>query len=276
MNEEFARLRAYIDACLNPHSAPDHLRATLTTSPRKLLDMIDAFDARVPDTSVPIYPPFAELPKPDLSTISRKRVPKALLEWNRQNQRLRAEYERGRQAFVRGHVNRAQDYENSVFQRRVLERLRRDVQHNTVNGILLAPERLSWVVLPTGSEGLSQIRQYCDQLLRRNPKWAIEFSRIEHVYGLGPQATYCGIDEFDGYLVFYFARPGFAVLECPIVGNALYVIRGDWVSLSRLTKTDLLRTHSRRVSRIIHTDQWRHELKRHLTMRCSELLRASR
>jgi hypothetical protein len=151
-----------------------------------------------------------------------------------------------------------------VFQRRVLERLRRDVQQNTVNGVLLFPERLNWVILETGSEGLSQIHQYCDQLLRRKPNWEIEFSRIEHVYSLGLQATYCGVAEFDGYLVFYFAREGIAVLECPIVGNALYVISGDWLSLSRLTKTDLLRTHSGRVMRIIHTDQWRQELKRHL------------
>ncbi len=269
MNKEFARLREYIDACVNPHSAPDHLRSTLTTNPRKLLEMIDAFDAQLPDTTLPIYPAFTELPKPDLSCTPRKRIPKVLHDWSKQNYRLRVKYESDQHAFMHRHVNGVQDYKNSVFQRHVLERLRREVQRNTVNGILLAPERRNWIILPHGSEGLSQMHQYCDQLVRRNPNLQIEFSRIEHVYGLSPEATYCGIDEFDGYLVFYFGRPGFAVLECPIVGNALYVIRGDWVSLSRLSKTDLLRNHSGRVSRIIHKDRWRHELTRHLTMRRS-------
>lgn len=236
MSEDFKQLREYVDACIDPDAAPNHLKGTLTIDPRPLHKMIDAFDAELERAALPKYRSLKDIPKAGSANNQKQGRHQKLLD------------------------------DASAFQRKVLARLRRDIEKNTVNGVLIPIKRLNWVILPHGAAGLSQVRHYCEQLGARNPQAQVEMSRIEYVYGLTPDATYCGVDEFDGYLVFYFRSRGFAVLECPLVGNALYVIYGDWVSLSRMTKTDLLRSHASQVTRIIHSYRWRYELEQIMSL----------
>lgn len=268
--DQFADARAYIDACLDPQSAPAHLLRNLTTDASQLLLIIDRLEQSFPTPpALPEFSEFVPLPSPDLRHVKRKNHSKLLLEWSRQNILLQRRYNREKGAFFRDHREAFSILESSAFQRKVLERLRREIHNKTVNGRLLIAERLNWVVLPPGIDGLGYLRQHCEQIAHRHPGLEIDFHRIERVYELGPQATYTGLNEFDGYLVFYFAQNRTAVLECPMIGNALYLVRGDWMALSRLTKTELLRRHSGRVSRVIHTDGWIYHLKRYLSVRAS-------
>jgi hypothetical protein len=78
-----------------------------------------------------------------------------------------------------------------------------------------------------------------------------------------------GRGEFDGYVAFFFARGGKVALECAWEGNAIYVFPEDrWLSLSKLTKSDLLETHGHELERIIHDSggQWFSRLKRSLRL----------
>lgn len=71
-----------------------------------------------------------------------------------------------------------------------------------------------------------------------------------------------GSDAFEGYVAFHFADLEIAILECAIVGNAIYLLPGDWASLSRLTKNELLKDHAKDVTRIVHSGDWFYRLKR--------------
>jgi len=85
------------------------------------------------------------------------------------------------------------------------------------------------------------------------------------VSSLDPEQCYVGKDEFEGYIVFTFAHTPNALLECPVFGNAIYIINSDWERLSRMTKQELRR--SPEVTRIIHKPNWFQRVKRELGIR---------
>ena len=92
--------------------------------------------------------------------------------------------------------------------------------------------------------------------LQRSSPEVFDASRLEYVYGLGPDQIYVGLDEFDGYVVFVFERTNKAVLECAKTGNALYLFPAqDWKELSRYSKSELLHAEPEirsRIQRVVH------------------------
>lgn len=127
--------------------------------------------------------------------------------------------------------------------------------------------RVNWRILPPGEYPFSGILDHFRQLQQDDGDCRIDEERLEFVYDLDPSDIYIGTDEFKKYIIFYFAHLEKAVLECPFVGNAIYVINGEWESLSQYTKADLMQDSSGDVRRIIHSGTWRHKLRRTLGIR---------
>lgn len=117
-------------------------------------------------------------------------------------------------------------------------------------------EKVPWKILPPGEHPFQQILAYFEEVRRRRPEIRVDEDRLSKVESLNPDQRFTGEDEFDGYIVFYFDRTEMAVLESPMFGNAIYIIRGKWRSLSRKSKGELLARHSRTVKRLIHRGDW--------------------
>jgi hypothetical protein len=91
--------------------------------------------------------------------------------------------------------------------------------------------------------------------------------RLKFVESLGNHTQYMGSNEIGSkYIVFVFESN--VVAECPMEGNAIYVIDGlnDWKKLLRNSKTNLLSDYPDRVRRIIHKTDWQIRLKRALNL----------
>ena len=58
-----------------------------------------------------------------------------------------------------------------------------------------------------------------------------------------------------------FAQHAVAVFECPVVGNALYLVRGSWQLAARKSKHELLHDRTGAVRRIIHVGEWRERVR---------------
>ncbi len=131
-------------------------------------------------------------------------------------------------------------------------------------------ERVPWSVLRAESPAqmVTQIETYFqrEQARKRGCEYDMEWIRTVCAYH--PDAIYVGADDFDGYVVFWFHTRHLAVLECPEVGNALYVITGDWRDLSKKNKTQLLSNHAESVTRIIHAGEWAAKLHQVLERSC--------
>jgi hypothetical protein len=121
-------------------------------------------------------------------------------------------------------------------------------------------ERLPWHILPPGEHPFPAILEYLRALSQRNPTVEYDHTRVEN--SLGPMSIYIGVEEFDGYFVFCFQQYSGAVLDCPRVGNAVYLMReSEWKTLCRLTKAELLARHHGGVRRIVHSHRWFERLK---------------
>ena len=79
---------------------------------------------------------------------------------------------------------------------------------------------------------------------------------------LGPDRTFLGTEHWKGYVVFVFERQRVLVLECPILGNAIYVLRADWRKFAGMSKQEILDRADPDVERIVHAGAWRERLRR--------------
>lgn len=121
-------------------------------------------------------------------------------------------------------------------------------------------ELLSFEILPPGEWTLERtIQQY-----RRNEnaiveKWgcSIDYSRIREIYKLEPDQRYWGTEGFLGYSIYEFSRFEKVVLDCPIEGNAVYLLYKDrWKNQSGLTKKEIRDNLRGEYRKIVHKGQW--------------------
>ncbi len=133
---------------------------------------------------------------------------------------------------------------------------RREESEIEVDKTSISAQKVPWKILPKGKLLFSQVINHFRQIQQKNVQVRYDIERLQKMQELQPEAIYIGLEEFDGYVVFYFEKNRTAVLECPVVGNAIYVIRGDWRKLSQLTKKQLLELNSTSAQRIIHSGDW--------------------
>jgi hypothetical protein len=144
----------------------------------------------------------------------------------------------------------------------VLEYLTRHLLGDLLGEQEVIAKRVSWRLLPPGEHPFEKILSHYESLNRKyGDDLQIDIERLKSVHSLCPEAIYVGTDEFERYIVFYFQEAKTAVLECPVVGNATYIIRGDWERLSRLSKKELLESYHDNVARLVHVGDWLYKLK---------------
>ncbi len=77
---------------------------------------------------------------------------------------------------------------------------------------------------------------------------------------LNPSVCYIGKAKFQGYVVFGFDSTEKVVMECPKYGNAIYIIRGDWQEITKLSKWEARQLPQVKVIR--HSETWFDRLKK--------------
>jgi hypothetical protein len=153
----------------------------------------------------------------------------------------------------------------SQVHNRVLQRLRREFM-NWQRGVLdldFGPHvrRIYWELLkPSGDSWSDILRHY--EYLQRVSNCRYDLERLKKIHNERPDMIYIGLAAFEGYVVFVFSTVELAVLDCPQVGNAIYLMESsDWMWLSHLSKTELLSVHEQQVRRIVHGQQWLQQLR---------------
>ena len=153
------------------------------------------------------------------------------------------------------------------FKRRIVKRIFDDLAVYRERGGSFGAKRLRWRLLPPGQQPFDKLVQHFHNLSRKEPRIVFDIVRLHRAYSLNPDEVFVGTEEFEGYVVFYFAQAHTAVLDCPVTGNAIYVFGENWRSLSRLTKSTLLSRRKDSVRRIVHNGAWFSRLKSLLATR---------
>lgn len=122
-------------------------------------------------------------------------------------------------------------------------------------------KKLPWKFFPEGQWTVEQIVKEFEKFISHDE--VVDESRIWKIYdNLNPTECYVSQEGFNRYIAFCFEWANKVVLECPIYGNAIYVIKGDWKEITKLHKWQAKLSHQ--VTVIRHNDTWFNRLKSNL------------
>lgn len=129
-------------------------------------------------------------------------------------------------------------------------------------GIPQVPDQgVNWDFLPGGT--VDEMREAVVKKFGGSaPPQEIEvmIDRLEKVQSLAPKKRLVGTSGLQRYIGYMFGDD-FVAFENPRVGNALYLLYGDWESLSQLSRSQLLASREGEFDRIIHTARWFERLR---------------
>lgn len=148
---------------------------------------------------------------------------------------------------------------------RIVKRIR-----NAIDALLrdggrrLETRMVNWEILPPGDWPVDE--STVANLFAGKSSKAIIRERLIAAIALDPFERVIGKNEFNGYLCFRFKNNNKVLLESPYEGNAAYVLRGDWETLSKKSKWELTNIYSDFCERIIHgpSGNWKLEIKERL------------
>ncbi len=139
-----------------------------------------------------------------------------------------------------------------------------EIRHDNLASFL-PPQtrRVNWVLLPPG-HGMAGVTAHVQGVINRTPpsfRGPI-MSRLTFLASRNPVDVYLGQGGFNAYVAYVFPRTGMTVLESVMPANATYIFRGNWQTVSHLTKTEILAGHHHH-DRIFHDADWQNRLARY-------------
>lgn len=123
-------------------------------------------------------------------------------------------------------------------------------------------KRLGWQILPSGERLWPQLREELAPLVQQAKEGQRHFLeyRLQTIAQYGPAFTAVGTAGFAGYIVFGFPQRELYILESAYYGNATYVLKEDWGTLSQLTKAQLVHGDLHEL-RLVHRSNWAEDIR---------------
>ena len=114
-----------------------------------------------------------------------------------------------------------------------------------------------WEILRAGTRDRVELKRYLQKTMERKATaQQIEiYKRHDSIMNRQPEFVVLGKQNFFGYVVYGFPALNLFIFECNEINNATYAFRGDWMTASRLTKSEVL-AGGLQEARIFHTEQW--------------------
>jgi len=85
--------------------------------------------------------------------------------------------------------------------------------------------------------------------------------RVEKLRSLRPKLIYVGRELWRGYFVLEFSWTSKVVLDCPIVGNASFVLPSEWKKMVRESKRSLQSKWGPEITKLVHRGAWLERLR---------------
>lgn len=267
---DFGKLREFVEGCMRPQSARQ-MASFLIQTPRAIAAIIDILESMLPAPLAQkeeraVNNVDTEIYKLTIAIYQEER----LIALTRKASKIRARMKhikglRARLATLEsGDITAGASNEMNKIRSRAVQRLKRDFelwQRGALEVHFSVPvHRVHWQLLKPSGDSWQELVRHFEYLSKvRNESYDIE--RIKTVHDFEPDEIFVGSQSFEGYVVFCFKIGETAVLECPKVGNALYMLDlKQWRTLSQLSKTELLTHHTREAKRLIHSSAWASEL----------------
>lgn len=119
-------------------------------------------------------------------------------------------------------------------------------------------EKLNWIILDsddtTWCERRECLRQYVEYC--KKGKQPVIWDRLDTIASYNPDFEAVGANGLAGYYIFGFKKKGIFVFENATLGNATYIIKDDWKTISQMSKAFIVKNNLHEW-RLIHRDDWK-------------------
>lgn len=125
-------------------------------------------------------------------------------------------------------------------------------------------KKVPWEVLPKGEQiwkAFKDGKSYPN--ISKSERYLIK-ERFDYIESFKPDNEYQGTAGYTGYVVFCFENKQLYILDSVIYGNATYIFSDSWENVSKLSKKEIIQGNLEK-KRIIHSPNWKRELKKELT-----------
>lgn len=122
-------------------------------------------------------------------------------------------------------------------------------------------ERLNWEILPQGELPWEDKEKYIEKVAQNAKKSQKVFldERLKTIESENPDLRAIGINGYKGYIVYGFSEKNLYIFESAFYGNATYIFKYEWKSISQLTKSEIINNNLVE-KRLIHTSEWKEQL----------------
>lgn len=178
--------------------------------------------------------------------------------------RARNEYESRIHAWEESQENRQ---EAEAERERAVGGMYRKVRRTFESGVNVPTKEVHWRFLPPGEVSNEDLLRHYENRQRGNQNVRYDLDRIRKALALGPNERWVEREKLGDYIVFTYPFTSSALMECPIVENAAYVLHSDAERWSGTPKQELIAEANRggEVTRIEHRgDDWFEKVKREL------------
>lgn len=121
-------------------------------------------------------------------------------------------------------------------------------------------EYLDFELLPKESSDIDGIISHIKGILSKgisNYKGkVIDETRLEKIKTIKPEKCYIGSDRWRGYVLFDFPSKNKVILECPVEGNATYILNGDWREMVKYSRYYIRLNFPDHYQWVIHKGNW--------------------
>jgi len=133
----------------------------------------------------------------------------------------------------------------------------------------LEVETLPFQLLPPGSWTIDDVVAHYERELASRGRTSeggprIDPERLRQIKSLLPARCYVGSAGWTGYVVFEFPGTDKVVLECPIEGNATYILPSGWEAAVSRSKQKIRQAFAGRYAKVVHKGDWLERIRRAL------------
>lgn len=140
------------------------------------------------------------------------------------------------------------------------------VDKNLISRVKTSIIRLNWNLLPKGKMSWEELEKYLEKNIneKSTKKKQEIYARINYINSFEPDFIATGNGGFNDYIVLGLADKNLYILENRKPQNATYIFEKNWEDLTKLTKAEILKEKLQK-RRLIHTENWKLEIKKILT-----------
>lgn len=126
-------------------------------------------------------------------------------------------------------------------------------------------KRYNWIFLESNGLPWEKRKERFREIVEKSKKakQMVIWERLETIAELKPDFEAVGQNGFSGYVVFGFSDKGLYVFESANLGNATYIVKGDWESISKMSKAEIIQNNLHEF-RLIHRNDWKEKVSKAL------------